>query len=174
MRHNIDIGRHSTGWKGSMSCNVRYITALTIRWDVHANSTSTRPSRRRLSFPGGRAMKIHRSVISPVPWAIAALSFYFALGDKGKLFRVVSQQYHEKQLELLESTLRKLPCEVRRSSFSMDMPKSSLRPLMRLDAPGCVRLRKRITKARSRCARALHRSSRTGFGGRSSIGSQAQ
>jgi len=37
---------------------------------------------------------------------ITAPSFYFAFGNKEKLFRVVIQQYYEKQLELLESALR--------------------------------------------------------------------
>ena len=37
---------------------------------------------------------------------ITAPSFYFAFGNKEKLFRVVIEQYYEKQLELLESALR--------------------------------------------------------------------
>src|SRR5579859_905185 len=37
---------------------------------------------------------------------ITAPSFYFAFGNKEKLFRVVIEQYYDNQLELLESALR--------------------------------------------------------------------
>ena len=37
---------------------------------------------------------------------ITAPSFYFAFGNKEKLFRTVIERYYEKQLELLESALR--------------------------------------------------------------------
>ena len=53
---------------------------------------------------------------------ITAPSFYFAFGNKEKLFRKVIEQYYESQMELFEARFGSRPCEVLRRGFSMATP----------------------------------------------------
>ena len=104
---------------------------------------------------------------------ITAPSFYFAFGNKEKLFRVVIEQYYEKQLELLDRALREPTVRGVAEKFLYGYADVLTAPS---HAPGClalnsslpsagddtvrawlaklrgeltVRLRKRFTKARS-------------------------
>ena len=66
---------------------------------------------------------------------ITAPSFYFAFGNKEKLFRRVIEQYYEKQLELLESALREPTVRGVAEKISLWLCRRSHRPISRAWLP---------------------------------------
>ena len=67
---------------------------------------------------------------------ITAPSFYFAFGNKEKLFRVVIEQYYENQLELLESALREPTVRGVAERVSLWLCRRPHRPISRARLPG--------------------------------------
>ncbi|AFL86757.1 transcriptional regulator [Terriglobus roseus DSM 18391] len=82
---------------------------------------------------------------------ITAPSFYFAFGNKEKLFRVVIEQYHEKQLELLESALREPTVRGVAEKFLYGYADVLTGPS---HAPGCLALNSSLPSAEDDAVRA--------------------
>lgn len=82
---------------------------------------------------------------------ITAPSFYFAFGNKEKLFRVVIEQYYEKQLELLESALREPTVRGVAEKFLYGYADVLTRPS---HAPGCLALNSSLPSAEDDTVRA--------------------
>ncbi len=82
---------------------------------------------------------------------ITAPSFYFAFGNKEKLFRVVIEQYYEKQLELLESALREPTVRGVAEKFLYGYADVLTGPS---HAPGCLALNSSLPSAEDDTVRA--------------------
>jgi AcrR family transcriptional regulator len=82
---------------------------------------------------------------------ITAPSFYFAFGNKEKLFRVVIEQYYEKQLELLESALREPSVRGVAEKFLYGYADVLTEPS---HAPGCLALNSSLPSAEDDTVRA--------------------
>ena len=82
---------------------------------------------------------------------ISAPSFYFAFGSKEKLFRVVIEQYYEKQLELLESALQESTVRGVAEKFLYGYADVLTGPS---HAPGCLALNSSLPSAEEDTLRA--------------------
>ncbi len=82
---------------------------------------------------------------------ITAPSFYFAFGNKEKLFRIVIEQYYEKQLDLLERALREPTVRGVAEKFLYGYADVLTRPS---HAPGCLALNSSLPSAEDDTVRA--------------------
>lgn len=82
---------------------------------------------------------------------ITAPSFYFAFGNKEKLFRTVIERYYEKQLELLESALREPTVRGVAEKFLYGYADVLTGPA---HAPGCLALNSSLPSAEDDTVRA--------------------